>query len=215
MKLAIIGTGNVCGALGKLWGARGHQIMFGVSDPENPRVKNWIRDLGSSAVAARVQEASDASDTVVLAASLASVQDLVSGSGNLSGKILLDCTHPAMLGLSGTDSAAREAGSNAVHSWAQGARLVKAHIMLGSQEPLGEEIPAHVGTMFLCGDDAGAKRVIRELGEELDFEVVDIGNLSVAHLMEPLAILWRQTLDTQGLSAELGNKLAQRLVGIS
>lgn len=35
MKIAVIGAGNVGGALGTLWAAKGHEIMFGVRDPSS------------------------------------------------------------------------------------------------------------------------------------------------------------------------------------
>jgi 8-hydroxy-5-deazaflavin:NADPH oxidoreductase len=44
--------------------------------------------------------------------------------------------------------------------------------------------------MFICGDDEAAKQVTSTLLCELDFECVDAGDLAVARLLEPYALIW-------------------------
>jgi predicted dinucleotide-binding enzyme len=39
MHIGILGAGNVGGALGRLWAAQGHAIMFGVRDPHSPKTQ--------------------------------------------------------------------------------------------------------------------------------------------------------------------------------
>jgi predicted dinucleotide-binding enzyme len=45
-------------------------------------------------------------------------------------------------------------------------------------------------TLFLCGDDADAKRIVSELAACLGFEPVDAGPLVSARYLEPLAMLY-------------------------
>jgi hypothetical protein len=44
--------------------------------------------------------------------------------------------------------------------------------------------------MFLCGNDADAKKVVTGLVAGLGFEPVDAGPLTQARYLEPLAMLW-------------------------
>ena len=44
--------------------------------------------------------------------------------------------------------------------------------------------------MFICGDDEDAKAVTGTLVTELGFETVDAGDLSLARLLEPYALIW-------------------------
>ena len=39
MKIAIIGIGNVGGTLGPAWAKAGHDVIFGVRDPNSEKVK--------------------------------------------------------------------------------------------------------------------------------------------------------------------------------
>jgi 8-hydroxy-5-deazaflavin:NADPH oxidoreductase len=44
--------------------------------------------------------------------------------------------------------------------------------------------------MFVCGDDSNSKKIVLQLAEQIGFESIDAGGLSVAQLLEPLAMLW-------------------------
>lgn len=44
--------------------------------------------------------------------------------------------------------------------------------------------------MFICGDDDEAKRVTADLVTDLGFETVDAGDLTLARLLEPYALIW-------------------------
>jgi 8-hydroxy-5-deazaflavin:NADPH oxidoreductase len=44
--------------------------------------------------------------------------------------------------------------------------------------------------MFVCGDDLRSKKSVLQLVEQIGFESIDAGPLSVARLLEPLAMLW-------------------------
>ena len=45
-------------------------------------------------------------------------------------------------------------------------------------------------SMFYCGDDAGAKLIVAELGNQLGFDMVDSGPLSQSRWLEAMAMLW-------------------------
>jgi 8-hydroxy-5-deazaflavin:NADPH oxidoreductase len=44
--------------------------------------------------------------------------------------------------------------------------------------------------MFVAGDEAAGKKVVLDLVSALGFEAIDAGELAVAHLLEPFAMLW-------------------------
>ncbi len=57
MKLAILGAGNVGGALGKGWAKKGHTVVFGVRAAADPKVTALLKDAGPNGRAASVREA--------------------------------------------------------------------------------------------------------------------------------------------------------------
>jgi predicted dinucleotide-binding enzyme len=65
-------------------------------------------------------------------------------------------------------------------------------------------------TMFLCGDDAEAKAVVTQLGEDLAFEMIDAGPLAIARLLEPLAMLWIHLAVFQDLGPDIAFTLQRR-----
>jgi len=46
MRLGIIGAGNVGGSLGGLWASKGHEVIFGVRDPDSEKVKSLLGGCG-------------------------------------------------------------------------------------------------------------------------------------------------------------------------
>ena len=52
MKIAVIGAGNVGGALGTLWAAKGHEIVFGVRDPQDAKLQKLLESTHGKARAA-------------------------------------------------------------------------------------------------------------------------------------------------------------------
>ena len=51
MKIAIIGAGNVGGALGANWAKKGHDIVFGVRDPKAEKIQALLKTIGGKATA--------------------------------------------------------------------------------------------------------------------------------------------------------------------
>lgn len=97
-----------------------------------------------------------------------------------------------------------------IAGWARGAYVVKAFNSTGwnnMADPIyhGERI-----TMFICGDNARAKDIVTGLAEDLGFEVVDAGALTVARFLEPLAMLWIHLAVVQNLGRDIAFKLLRR-----
>ena len=65
-----------------------------------------------------------------------------------------------------------------VAHWAKGARVVKTLNTTGSGNMLEPRYGHEALSMFLCGDDPDAKKVVTGLVAELGFEPVDAGPLT-------------------------------------
>src|SRR5207245_3286353 len=48
-SIAVIGTGNIGGTLGRKWAAAGHEVAFGVRDASSPRHQALVEGIESAA----------------------------------------------------------------------------------------------------------------------------------------------------------------------
>ncbi len=199
MKIGVIGAGNVGGALGKLWAEKGHEIMFGVPDPRGAKVQELVKSIGKHARAGSVKEAASFGEVVVFATPWPATQDAIKSSGDLSDKIVVDCTNPLAPDLSGLVIGTTNSAGEEVARWARGAKVVKAFNTIGAPNFGNPRFGSEAASMFICGDDASAKTVVSTLASELGFEVVDAGPLTASRLLEPLAMLWIHLAFKQGL----------------
>jgi predicted dinucleotide-binding enzyme len=210
MNIGIIGAGNVGGALGRGWAGAGHRIKFGLRDTAKPEVLTLLKEIGANASVGSAAEAAAFGDVVALTTPWPFTQAAVQSAGNLDGKILVDCTNPLKSDLSGLMVGLETSGAEQVSHWAAGARVVKCFNTTGSDNLANAKYGHDRVVMFLAGDDAAARKIVAQLGEELGFEMIDAGNLPVARLLEPVALLWIHLAYRGGCGRNFAYKLLRR-----
>jgi len=172
MRIGFVGAGRIGGNLARLLTAAGHEAFMSFSrDPE--------RVDGTPAEAAAFGE------VVVLSVPWTLVDTAIEQAGGLDGKLVIDTTN--QFGADGWEEI--PGGLTAAQLNQQrmpGARLVKAFNTLtaGFQaEAAGRTGPDRVA-IFMCGDDAEAKRVVARLIDDAGFVAIDVGGLADATPME-------------------------------
>ena len=70
------------------------------------------------------------------------------------------------------------------------ARFVKAFNSVGAGQMVNPKYAGGVPTMFICGNDSGAKEVVKGVLKEFGWEVADMGKVEAARAIEPLCMLW-------------------------
>ncbi|HEY2087635.1 MAG TPA: NAD(P)-binding domain-containing protein [Mycobacterium sp.] len=191
-----MGAGNVGRSVGTAWQNRGHDVTFGVRNPDDPKYAS----LG----AVRPNEAAvfDA-EVVVLCTPWQGTQEALQGCGDLRGKILIDATNPLSPDFSTLEVGLTTSGAEQVADWATAARVCKAMNQIGAPMMDGPQL-AGTPVMFVCGDDDAAKSVTAGLVSELGFEAVDAGDLTLARLLEPYALLWIHLALRRGFGTDFG-----------
>jgi 8-hydroxy-5-deazaflavin:NADPH oxidoreductase len=188
MQIAIIGAGKVGNALATGWIRAGHRVTFGIRDA-NARPSDGPAGASYKSVAA----ASQAAEAVVLSVPWPAVPDALAAAGDLRSKILIDCTNPLRMGASGLKLEIGHAtsGGERVAALAPGASVFKTLNQTGfaNMEHAGAFSPVPA-LMYVAGDDAARKPEVLALVSDLGFEAIDGGPLSVARLLEPMAMLW-------------------------
>ena len=88
MKIAIIGTGNVGGALATKWSQSGHQILLGVKDLENFKGKNLLDNARTSVHT--IAEAVAGSEVILIATPAKVAVQVARSLGGTTGKVIID-----------------------------------------------------------------------------------------------------------------------------
>src|SRR5215468_3498101 len=102
MKIAVLGAGNVGGTLGKAFASTGHNIFFGVRNPEDKKDKKLIDSIGSNnASVGTVVDAVHSADVVVLTTPWNAARAALQSATNVTDKIVIDWTNPLIENLSG------------------------------------------------------------------------------------------------------------------
>ena len=208
MKVGIIGAGDLGGTLGKSWRQRNHEVMFGVRNPQSHNVQR-LSQMDQSLRFGNISEAAAFGDVILLAVPWTSVEETVRLSGNLSGKILIDPTNPLTPDLKGL-ALENTSVAERIAQLAKGAKVVKAFNAIGAQTLNNLIFGSDRPDLFICGDDTRSKRVVGELVNDIGFDVVDVGSLVNARMLENLALLWIELAFRQQLGPNIAFKLLRR-----
>ena len=92
MRIAIIGTGNVGGAIARGLKGKGHAVTFGARRPEDPAVQALATAAGAGVAAPAAAAA--AAEMVILALPWSAAEGAVRALGDLSGRVVIDCMNP-------------------------------------------------------------------------------------------------------------------------
>jgi len=191
VNIAIIGAGNVGGALGKSWARAGHRIIYGIKDPQDPKHALAARAAGNATLAS-VAEAVRGAEVIVLAVNWTAVPDAIAACGDLTGRVVIDVTNPLTFANGALSLALgfETSGGETVASIAKGAHVFKSLNQIGYAVMADTSGFPIAPTMFVAGEDGANKAIVMGLVGDLGFEPMDAGPLSVSRLLEPYAMLW-------------------------
>ena len=208
MKIGIIGAGDVGGTLGKRWRQKKHEIMFGVRNLQSPNVQKLIQ-ADQNLRFGDIKEAVTFGDVIVFAIPWTSVEETILKAGNLGGKILIDPTNPLtpdLKGLALDNTSVAEKIANLANT----AKVVKAFNTIGAKTLNNLIFDSYRADVFICGDDSHAKQVVEELATDIGFDVVDVGPLVNARMLENLALLWIELAFRRQLGPNIAFKLLRK-----
>ena len=212
MKIAVLGAGSVGGTLGRRFASVGHDVCFGVPSPDDAKYRQLVASIGGTASAATVTDAARDAGVVVIATPWDATRAALEAAGDVSGKVVVDCTNPLAMGPDGLALAVGfdSSGAEQVAGWAAGASVVKCFNQTGYAN-MAEPVYGGVrSAMFVCGDDAAARETARALAEEIGFDAIDAGPLRIARLLEPLAMLWIHLAFTTPLERDFALAVLRR-----
>ncbi len=194
MKVGVIGSGIVGQVLSDGFLKHGHEVMRGSRDPA--KLAPWKAGAGAKAKVGTFAETARFGELVVLAVKGAAAVEAVDAcEGGLAGKPVVDTTNPLaeappVNGVLQIFTGPNESLMERLQAQAPAARFVKAFSCVGNALMVDPELPGGKPTMFICGNDEEAKRVVAEVLDAFGWETEDMGAAEAARAIEPLCILW-------------------------
>jgi predicted dinucleotide-binding enzyme len=182
--------------------------MFGVRNFQSQNV-NKLNQVDQSLKFGDIKEAVAFGDVIVFAIPWTSVEETILKAGNLTGKILIDPTNPVTPDLKGL-ALDNTSVAEKIAKLTNTGKVVKAFNTIGAQTLNNSIFDSNRADIFICGNDSHAKQVVKELAIDIGFDVVDVGPLVNARMLEHLALLWLELALRQQLGPNIAFKLLRR-----
>jgi hypothetical protein len=194
-KVAIVGSGDVGKALAAGFLKYGYEVMRASREPA--KLDEWKATAGEHAYTGTPADAAAWGDIVVLAVKGTGAEAAVDGCGPaaLAGKVVIDATNPiadappdngVLRYFTDLDSSLMEK----LQAAAPDAKFVKAFSCVGNAHMVDPDFGGAKPTMFICGNDEGAKGEVKGILTTFGWETEDMGGAEAARAIEPLAMLW-------------------------
>lgn len=205
MKIAIIGTGNVGGALATKWAKVGHHIYLGVRDAQNFKGKELLSN--SNTLLMSIAEAVAESEVILLSTPATATVEVVKSLGDTSGKIIIDAMNIVM----GRGPVGYQHTTGAILDHTQTVDVVKCFNTTGFNNLQNPFYGEQSLDLFVAGDSSKGKQAAIQLAIDAGFaECYDIGGNDKFGLMEQFAWFWINLAMFQGQGREIGFKLLKR-----
>jgi 8-hydroxy-5-deazaflavin:NADPH oxidoreductase len=190
--VAVIGSGQVAQVLAGGFKKHGYPVQ--ICSRDVAKLADFSAKSGIAAVS--IDAGVAAASVVVLAVKGAAAEAVVGGlSAALAGKIVLDATNPIAdlpprNGVLQYFTGPNESLMERLQKLAPGAHFVKAFNSVGNPFMVNPSFPGGRPTMFICGNDAGAKAATTAILDEFGWDSEDVGLVESAGPVEALCQLW-------------------------
>ncbi|MBP6471585.1 MAG: NAD(P)-binding domain-containing protein [Chloroflexi bacterium] len=200
MKISVLGAGNIGGTLGGKWAAAGHEVVFGVRDPQAEKVQLLLAKAGNGATAVPVPAAAAGADVVVFAVPGGAMGETAVALGSkLNGKILVDTAN--LVGQTPMNSL------SLLRQAAPASPLFRAFSNLGWENFADPVIDGVQVDLFYCGDGGDGQTAVHTLIADIGLRPVYLGGVDQADLVDSLTRLWFVLALQRGYGRHLAFKL--------
>lgn len=195
MKAGVLGSGTVGQTLAAGFLKHGHEAMIGTREPS--KLADWTRANPKGRVGSP-SEAAAFGEIIVLAVKGDAAAQVLTGAGKaiLSGKTIIETCNPIAdappdHGVLQFFTGPNESLMEQLQKEFSESHFVKAFNSVGAP---GMVDPQYAGgvrpTMFICGNDEGAKKTVVGILDQFGWEIADMGTVQAARAIEPLCMLW-------------------------
>jgi len=185
MKIAIIGAGNVGGALALSWVKSGHEVLIGARNPNSDKIKKVISQNSDIRIKS-IEDSVKESEVILIAANPIAIKEVSKQMGDVKEKVIIDAMNsisskPA--GFTNTFEALKSLTNCEV--------IVKCFNSTGFENMANPKYGNLSADMFMAGNSAKGKQVVSQLTKDIGFaECYDFGGDDRVALLEQFALAW-------------------------
>ena len=188
MKIGVLGTGMVGKAIASKLVALGHEVMMGSRTADNPNTQAWANTAGPGGRVGTFADAAAFAELVFNCTqgtgSLAALR--AAGAANLDGKVVIDVANVLT-----PEGPGRESLGEQIQKAFPHARIVKTLNTMNCDLMVDPDGLPGSHTVFLSGNDPGAKQTVRDLLESFGWkDTIDLGEISTSRATEGYVTLW-------------------------
>jgi len=204
MNIAIIGSGNVGGALAQQWVKAGHSVLIGAKFPLSEKNIQLATKIGEDRFTT-IENAVKQSAVILIATPPTAIFEIVENMGDVSNKIIIDATNSVMKN--------PEPYKTVYHCLEDktNAEVVKCFNSTGFENMLNPVYNGQGIDMFMAGDSEKAKSVAKQLALDCGFgSCIDFGKSDKVELLEKFALSWINLAIMQGHGRDMAFKVVRR-----
>lgn len=194
MKIGILGTGMVGQVLASGFLKHGHDVTIATRNPD--KVAGWLDKHPTGRVGSH-KEVGAWADVIVLCSKGTAAEAALQlcDADDLAGKTVIDTTNPIAdappeNGVLRYFTTLEDSLMERLQRANPSAHLVKAFNSVGNAFMVDPDFGGTRPTMFICGNDSGAKEQVVAILDQFGWEAEDMGGVEAARAIEPLCILW-------------------------
>lgn len=186
MKIAVIGSGNVGGALAQRFVGAGHTVLVGAQFPLSNKSVELAQKIGEDRFTS-VESAVKQCDVIILSVPAEAASEVAASLGNTEGKIIIDTMNIVLgKGPAGFINTADAILANTITR-----DVVKCFNTTGFENMLNPIYHGEGIDMFVAGNSEKGKSVATQLAKDIGFGTVhDLGGNEQFFLIEQLANVW-------------------------
>ena len=193
-NIGVIGSGMVGKALASGFVKYGYNVVIASNDAAK---RKDLSETLQGITTGSFEDTAKFGETIVLAVKGSAAEEVVKqlGKNYFKGKIILDTTNPIaevppVKGVLQYFTPMNESLMERLQKLAPEAKFVKAFSCVGAAFMVDPDFGGVKPTMFVCGNDAGAKHETSGILEQFGWDTEDMGDAESARAIEPLAMLW-------------------------
>jgi len=205
MKIAIIGAGNVGGALAKSFAKSGYKVVIGARNINSDGIKKLIA-ANKNIIAKSVKEASAEAEVILVSTPVQAIIEVAEQIITDDSKVIIDATNSVFMKPEPYNNC-----FEALKDISKSKNIVKCFNSTGFENMANPRYGDISLDMFVAGDNLKAKKTVSELAKVIGFDdCFDFGGEDKVNLLEQFAMCWINLAIMQKQGRDIAFKIIKR-----